>query len=308
MNRKMKNKTRCLAVLLMLIFLSSCSIGLQVTKTTEPSETLPKTQPTPHQELTRTKIDAASLSLEKGALVDLTEVGLKGLRVAEKTAYTSPQNRPLYVYMLNDFRYAEPFCFDSYLAVETGTKVLLCDLKNASYESTLCLGDVDGNGTDEMILHEMVGATGGAGQFVSRIFKLSENGLLEIFNSRVDLSTGAESLFHTGFGSEFLAGKKLKIFNSITGYSTLIDISEKYTSDFFDETGKGITTDAIECDSFFEFSLKNVDADEALEIVGVQYASLMGHAGAIGYANSVLKYNKNTNQFEVIESSFSTTR
>lgn len=258
------------------------------------------------QELTQTRISFSSLSFEEGKTIDLPEVGLQDVVVSikAKNNYSLTDSTAHYVYLLNDFRNSEDCSRNSYLVVENGSEVLLFDLETSSFADQLYSCDIDGDQIDEFVLHQAIAFTGGAGQYVSRIFKIQEHELHEIFNSRVDLSTKTERIFYTGFQSEFMEGKKLKITNSITGYNVVLDISKKYTNEFFDAAGKGIVQESIECDSFYEFQPKDFNGDNIFVIECLQYASLYSHGNGIGIAQSVLKYNKDTREMEVIESTF----
>jgi len=189
--------------------------------------------------------------------IDVLGVGLKSVVVRRKAEehVTSFNQSPLYAYILSDYRYNQPATHDFYLAVETGSKVLFYDFESSSLDDILCFCDVDGDGLDEIIVQQTIDELGGAGQFSSHIFKVIDNKIQEIFYS----STANQ--FDTGFTSMFLNGRKLKITNSITGYHKIIDISKRYTSDFFDKNGKPVSKETIWCDSFHEFTPRDVDGD-----------------------------------------------
>ena len=99
-----------------------------------------------------------------------------------------------------------------------------------------------------------------------------------------------------------------EIKNKFTGYSTILDLSgyKVYHGVYFDETGKPLNKNEenVLFDSFREFTPADVDGDGTFELVCLQYASLYCHADYIGDAKSVLKYNSDTKEFEVIKAEF----
>lgn len=193
-----------------------------------------------------------------------------------------------------------PACSADEAARSTSTQDSAENLENNKTQQ-LHLCDVDGDGLDEIVVHQQIDAFGGAGQYLSRILKVDGEEICEIFNSGTSSSDG---MFDTGFESEFLNGYKLKITNRHVNYSITIAISDRYADDFFDENGKGKRDISILCDSFMEFTPKDIDGDGVFEIECLQYVSLDGHADGIGYAKSALKLNTETQKFEVIQAEF----
>ena len=186
---------------------------------------------------------------------------------------------------------------NTYLAVETENKVLFKRLSE-SYSDELSVADIDGDKIDEIIVQSTVGMSGGAGSYLSRVFKVSENGIMEIFSS----STGA--LFDTGFNSRLEKNYKMVIQNRFTEYETTVDTEEKYLNIYYDKVGNVINSESIWCDSFRTFLPKDMDNDGIFEIICVQYVSLNGHSDYIGDAESVIKFNSEIGMFEVIQASF----
>lgn len=193
----------------------------------------------------------------------------------------------------------------SYLAIALYDTLLLRDLKTLCHNDLLYLSDIDADGLDEIILHQHLDDFGGSGQYLSRIFQLENGTICEMFNSTTTDPLNAESgTFDTGFSGELLEGKKLMIKNEKVGYQTVIDISEKYIDDFFDEQGKGPSYLRCNCDNFFEFEPKDVDGDGVAELLGKQSIFLFNHADGLGYVSTVLKYNVQTQCFSVINAEF----
>ena len=73
---------------------------------------------------------------------------------------------------------------------------------------------------------------------------------------------------------------------------------------FYDEYGNIINSESILCDSFNEFFPKDIDEDGIFEISCVQYVSLNGHSDYIGDAETVIKFNSESKQFEVVKALF----
>lgn len=206
------------------------------------------------------------------------------------------------VYILFDYKDDEVF-HDSYLAIKMESGVLLYNLSKSgigSYDDLLYICDVDGDGADEIIVQRTVGMTGGAGQYVSQIFKIENDQIIEMFSS------SPKNKFDTGFSAKMRDDYVLVVVNRFTGYERNVDISDKgnYLGVFYNDRGKVIREQDFLMDSFYEFSPTDVDNDGVFEIKAYQYTSLYGHADYVGTAVSILKYSSNTKKFCVIETEF----
>ena len=294
-----------LLVLCMLFTLFGCSNSKSDEQKGEDSSNIITIKP--HQNLVISQLPYSKDWLK----TDLSAVGLKNVSAEEKVkgrfSESDSSAGSRYAYLLNDYeRYYFGLYHDSYLAIETDTKILFKDLStdnlSGSYSHEIHACDVCGDKTDEIILHQVVGMTGGAGQYLSRIFKVVGGEIREIFNSR------QESQYDTGFSSALKDGFGLEIKNKFTGYSTILDFSayKVYHGVYFDETGKPLNKNEenVLFDSFREFTPADVDGDGTFELVCFQYSSLYGHSDYIGDAKSILKFNSDTKNFEVIEAEF----
>ena len=261
------------------------------------------------------ELKADSFSYEKNWINNgLTKAGINNLSVGASATgnFTLSDLKGKYhTYLfIDNTRYgSESYFHETYLAVETGSRVLLKDLLfddwYGSYEDELYARDVTGDGKDEIILQQLIGMTGGYGQYLSRIFEVISGEIKEIFCSY----TVNGYNFNTGFSSRLKDGLMLEISNKFTGYSISLDLSNRkeYYVNHYDETGKLILDDKydqIMIDSFFEFVPQDSDKDGIFEIKCAQYVSLIGHADHIGDAESIIKYNPDTRAFEVIKSEF----
>ncbi len=277
-------------------------------------ETEPEYYDPEHQILTKDSISIADSNINDLKDIDLSEVGLKNLKLddsAQGNIVSADEESQVGVF--SDYaRYGGKFYHDPYLAVMTDSKVLFKDLiseyGDGCYGQSLNLFDVDGDGLDEIIITQTVGISGGAGSRWARIYKVKDDEICEIFNSEVNKET-----FDSGFISELKDEFKLEIKNKFTDFKTTLDLRERskkwnYIGVYFDEDGKALDKydDPISCDSFYKFTPKDVDGDGVFEIVCLQYVSLNGHTDYIGDAKSTLKFNLETENFEVVDAEFET--
>lgn len=304
---------------IVLIFLLVLSISACGAKTETPQNTPDANASNEneynHQSISKDIILTSDPNRGDWMSIDLSEAGLSHLTIGcvengyiTKESKTEQNKSPVYIFC--DYTVSNNMYHIPYLAVALSDKVLIKDLSdsnedNGSYYDILSLADVDGDGADEIIVQQTVGMSGGAGSYLSRIFKINGDKIQEMFTSVLQDSSDADwSIWNTGFTSEFLSGGKLRISNSFTDYHIIADISKKYAADFFDREGKGQSGLVISCDSFNEFTPKDVDGDGIYEIVCLQYVSLTDHSDYIGDAKTVLKYNTKLQTFEVVESEF----
>ena len=195
---------------------------------------------------------------------------------------------------------------DSYIIIVTESGAVYHEVNRSYANDKVYLRDVDGDGSDEIIVHQLVSAAGGAGGYNAMIYKI-ENGILSaIFNSE------GENQFDTGFSSAFKDGYKVEITNSFTDYKKVLDFSktQTYKYVYFDESGKVLEDckdeSSILVDDFYQFVPEDVDNDGVYEISCLQYISLYSRADGIGYCKTVLKYDNNTKDFVVADAEFVT--
>ncbi len=201
----------------------------------------------------------------------------------------------------DDEKYGENSIYhDSYLVIKNGAEQQTYEIGGSYFSDKLYLCDVDGDRYNEIVIQQLVGISGGAGQYHSCIFKYENDSLIKIFDS----VTGNK--FDTGFSSVLKDNYKVEISNAITGYEIEIDYYKN--SIYYNDDGTVIEgqngTDWAMFDSFREFVPEDIDDDGTYEISCLQYSSLCGHADYIGDARSYLKYNNDSKQFEVIKADF----
>lgn len=206
------------------------------------------------------------------------------------------------IHLIYDYaEYGDKVYHDSYIAIETENGIIeerVGDVDSGSYGDTMYVCDIDGDRLDEIIVHSMIGVSGGAGQYAARVYKIVDNEIEEIFFSV------SSDMLDTGFLVEFRDDFEIVVKNKYTGYNKVFERSfgENYSGIYFDENGKVLEQSPLWLDSFREFIPEDRDGDGIYEIKAVQYASLYGHTDFIGNAVSILKYNSKTSSFEVIES------
>lgn len=181
------------------------------------------------------------------------------------------------------------------IEVDTGSAVLKKELSSnvipLPHENMLYLGDVDGDDIKEILIHHNTGGLGGFGLWRTWVLKIEGaeiHTLFENFNE-----------FDTGFESRFLDGYEMEVKNKFTGYTLVYNIKERY-GEYIDGSGK-MPSGKIELDPFYVFEPKDVDDDGISEILCKQYSSIRSHADYTGTAHSVLKFNTDTQLFEVVD-------
>lgn len=170
-------------------------------------------------------------------------------------------------------------------------KELDSDVVPLSHESTLFLGDVDGDKIKEILIHHNTGGVGGFGLWQTWVLKVENNEIRTLFENFND--------FDTGFESRFLDNDQLEVKNRFTDYTLVFDVKDSYKNHITNSQEK---PDGNIClDPFYVFEPKDVDNDGICEIVCKQYTSILSHADYTGTAHSVLKLNADTQLFEVVD-------
>lgn len=259
-----------------------------------------------HQELLSSQV---AFDSEIMLRFSIPEVGLENVFVRE-TSDVELIDKDVYgqVYLLADDRYGGNRGLSThYLAIVCDDKLFVEDLTKwedqCSYSGSIELCDVNDDGDKEILLHECTGMTGGAGQYLSRVFEFVDNEIVEIFSS----GNGSDN-FDTGYSITILKNNQFRISNKYTGYSEVFSLKDRtdeyYKNYWYDEKGKTIEQE-ISVDSFYEFYPVDTDEDGVYEIFCRQYVSLIGHSDGIGCAETVLKYNSTTSSFDIISTEFS---
>ena len=189
---------------------------------------------------------------------------------------------------------SEHICYDLYIEVDTGTQVITKELE--VQVSTLpvvnvFLGDVDGDGIQEILVHDNTGGVGGAGLWRTWVLKVENDDIRILFKNFNE--------FNTGFESRFLDGYQMEVKNNLTGYTLVFDVKNRY-GEYIDGSSQ-LPAGNIWIDPFYVFEPQDKDEDGISEILCKQYTSYICHADYTGTACSVLKFNTQTQMFEVID-------
>lgn len=261
-----------------------------------------------HQELTATEFELDPNTMLR---IDIPEAGLENIYIRDIIEFIEIDKETYAkVYLFADDRFGGYMSTSNlYLAAEIRDRMIIKDIakwdNQCSMFSEMDSCDIDGDGDEEIVLQEGIDLTGGAGQYLSRIFDFSDGDFKEIFSSVI--SDDFDD-FDTGFRSEILPGRKLRIINEFTGYDEVFegkwyDSNEAYETWWYDEEGNPQERELM-VDSFCEFVPEDVDGDGVYEIKCSQYTSLVGHSDHKGMAVSVLKYNNSKHRFEVVDAHF----
>ena len=292
---------KCLACLILCIciVLSGCVNENNVPINSDDSTAYTQTEQReelPHQSLQSNVLMQASLGASVGEQISLPAVGLNNVVVVAKeySLSTNKHENNHIVYILGDYRYQINSLHDGYIALELGDRIIFYELGNQSLEDQIFLCDLDADGEDEIILHQVLDNFGGVGQYLSRIFRV-EDSIVEILCAEAD---------STGYRCEPMADHQFKVFNEFTNDSDIFDISSIYPEEYFDETGKLTNEIEIFYSSFLKFEPKDIDEDCFFEIECTQVLYLDQHRNFLGYARTVMKFNKETQKFDVVQSKY----
>ena len=194
-------------------------------------------------------------------------------------------------------------CHDVVLAVETDDYVYFIPQPEdvPSYADSIYACDVDGDRTEEIILQQTIGMTGGAGQYLSRVYKIKNGDVIEM------LASSTLNAFDTGFEYTAKDDYKVEVQNRFITFDRVYDIKglKGIGLALYNENGKrNETTESPYVDSFFSFKPFDVDSDGVFELECKQYVALCDHSNYLGTSVSVIKYNNTTEKFEVVQADF----
>jgi len=174
------------------------------------------------------------------------------------------------------------------------------------------LADIDGDGYDEIVVTYNTGGNGGAGSHEAIVYKLVDNKLQKMFSSP-SYSSNHSEFFQTGFALTLSDGWTHTIDNKNTGFSRTFVRKVPTGNSYFDEHGN-ITDYAKEYNKdssfdrtdpfFYIFKPVDIDGDGTFEIMTAQFTSLWGHADYVGNAYTILKWNSQREDMDVIKAGF----
>ena len=268
-------------IVLILFLLCGCTTNQlrpEITESTKPqSETVQTSHTEPLDEST-------SPDAEKFASIE-------GFVTADSKNSNTPCLIHLKTYRNTQTDYTSyDLCIEVNIGSNVLKKVLASRATNTPADS-LYLGDVDGDGIQEILVHNNTGGVGGFGLWRTFVLKVHGNDIGILFKNFDE--------FDTGFESRFLNGYQMEVKNRLTDYTLVFDIREEHKNYIADS--KELPDGNISLDPFYVFEPQDKDNDGISEILCKQYTSYRCHADYTGIACSVLKFNNQTQVFEVID-------
>lgn len=309
----MKRLSCGILVLLMVLSLFACTATSETISSTQNTESSRDEFYRDHQKLTAQTVEFNPDTMLR---VDLPEVGLENVYIKQiSDSFLLDADVYGKVYLLADDRYGGGMSTsDYYLLVNVSSKesvndkMYIKDLvpedysSSASMSATLYFADLDGDEDMEIILHECKGMSGGAGNWLARIYDFKD-GIEEIFSSY----SPTDKYYATGFFGTLLKDNMLRIENSFTGYTYEFEVKRENKEYFefwwYDENGNPKEHE-LWIDSFNKFEPSDADGDGVSEVVCRQYTCLNGHTDYVGSAITVLKFDNETNEFYVADAYF----
>lgn len=257
-----------------------------------------------HQELTASEIEFEDNDMLR---VSIPEVGLENVFIRDIS-----NSEKLYdgvfgkVYLIADDRHGgSRMPADNYLVVVTYDKLFIKDVTDcAAYSAYIELCDIDGDEDAEILLQENVSMTGGYGNYLTRIFDFKDGQIKDFYS----FNNGDVFAFDTGYSIKLLENKEFKIENKFTGYSeTFVDKrsnkDDEYYRFWYDVNGE-LSNRELWVDPFYEVLPIDFDNDGVYEILCRQYVCLCWHNDGLGTATTILKYDNDADDFNVIDSKF----
>lgn len=293
----MKKLIAATVAAILILTTAACQSGI-----TTPTETssAPNTTTTSMQYKGKQELTATELIKNEEDLSDrLFEVGLEDVSIDSTKSITFSDGTKGKVHLICDYNcFGESSIFHaSYLAFETESKYIFEDISESYRGEVIYVNDLDGKKGDEIILCRATGGTALSHHGI--VYKLENETLTKMFDStnEEDSNTGFEGITKDGFMFE--------VTNEFTGYSTAFELnSNHYVDWYYDKNGKVIKEGKMGLVSFKKFEIDNKDCDDIYEIYAEQYAYLNSLSDTIGYTKCTIKFNTETNDFEVVDSEF----
>ncbi len=245
--------------------------------------------PRPPITLTETKIP----NTPDWKTAGLESIGLAGAEISHTMDYSA--NSTLHFLTVHTMSDA---LTDLFIAMERKDDVLLYPISEMCSLMSCETADVDGDKSYEII---MLVDNGGFCSHTAYVLKIEDDRITPLFEKNLYIHP-----FEEGFSYTLRAPFELLVTNSITGYSTVIDFSdrEEYIGEVFDEKGNPLGKWEAKHDCFRTFTPEDVDNDGVYEVIGSMHTHLYSHADGIGDSECTLRYNKDSGEFEVIDARF----
>lgn len=261
-----------------------------------------------HQELISSE---SEFNADTMLRIDIPELGLENVYIRQVSERMLLDTETIgAVYLIADDRYGgNRSTSDYYMLVTVDDKIYAKDLTPEEYNSPASMGailyfaDIDGDKDKEILLQETKGMSGGAGQYLSRVYDFTDSEIKEIFTSYDKES----KYFNTGFDCTLLENHMLRIDNAFTGYTTTFEVireNEAYFTQWWYNDDGDLRNASLWVDSFNRFEPEDMDNDGISEIVCRQYTCLNSHADYVGSAMTVLKYSNDIKSFYIYDAWF----
>ncbi len=310
MKRLVLHKCFFAMVVALLVCLVSCqtqpSSPKQPSNHVSPTQTPVENTPGPHQQLIAGQ---APFDGTDTLYFSIPEVGLQDVYICDASSDSVYLDQGIHgqVLLLGDDGKSRSSIAQHYLAVLSEGIIQVLDLSLADiqyfYGGSLEVRDIDGDRDVEILLQQAVGLVGGAGNYLSRVFDYQNGTIVERFSSDTFFQEHGQDL---GFSITLLKDQQFTICNERLDYRetfTLANRDEDYFKWWYDVEG-GISDRAMMVDTFCVFLPVDTDWDGVYEIACEQYASLRDHADGIGSVKTLLRYNQESDKFEIVHGHF----
>ena len=188
------------------------------------------------------------------------------------------------------------------LMMDTGDTVSFAYAGSGPRSSNFQLGDIDGDGLEEILTHIDSGGNEGAGHFYSTLYRWNRNELTTIYTGKVYEPWPKVSQIETSFEINFIEPFTYRITNKQTGFDEKFRApGENYVFDAGGKALKGVEPYELACyEDFADFHLEDIDGDTINELLAAEYFSLSRPEACLML--SALRYEKTTNSFIQVKS------
>ena len=263
--------------------------------TKEESSKNPAEDKTNKQEVTETKKPANDKNIIDLKTVKLSQYGISSDYEISKAYPISLGN----VYVVRDYR--GEYSATTYIFVTTTDKVLMIEsgecpkgiTLNDSYE--IYFANLDGEKGEEILFSMFNGGNGGPSCYIYKVYE-----------SRIaEMEQPADPDEMNGFSFRFEAPFKMVVTHECNNKEFVIEMKGNEEHEyFFDEKGNPeMDEPSPMLDSYLVFEPVKL-SDGGYGIRRVQHTSISSHANCAGWAETIIKYNKSSKQFEVVDANF----
>lgn len=145
--------------------------------------------------------------------------------------------------------------------------------------------DLNGDGTDEVVMHDLIDLFGGAGQYELKVYQKGQYSYDKIFDSETYL----ENKRTMDFTTAILRDGALEFVHTPTGYRAEYTVPEEDYRYVFKDAGTLFSGIDLYVDHFYDAKVTDSNNDGRDELVLYQYAWLGWHANGIGSCVTVFE-------------------